>query len=216
MTTYATKTRHKVASYGFFPLLILHALGILTIVYWDRDFYAQFTSINLLITGLLLGFSQPGKWHRVLLYFLVCAILGFAIEWIGTHTGWPFGEYSYGSNLIPLISGVPLVIGINWFVLSLAGRSLAAAIFKSPWAYVPVAALMMTGIDLFIEPVAPLLDFWTWEEGRAPLANYLSWFGFSVLLQLVHYFLLPKAVNKLALPYFFLVWAFFLYMNWTL
>ena len=216
MTPFASKMRSKSVDFGFFPILAFHALGILTIVYWDRDFYAQFTSLNLVITSILLSFSQPGKWYQVLLYFLTCTLLGFGIEWLGTRTGWPFGEYQYGANLIPLVAGVPAVIGINWFVLSLAGRAVAASIFRSPWVYIPIAALMMTGLDLFLEPIAPLLDFWAWKGGAAPLANYLGWFGFSLILQLIHFFLLPEAINTRARSYFFLIWIFFLYMNFTL
>jgi putative membrane protein len=44
-----------------------------------------------------------------------------------------------------------------------------------------VAALLVTGIDLLIEQVAPKLDFWQFEGGLPDLQNYLSWIGVAFL-----------------------------------
>ena len=33
------------------------------------------------------------------LTYILPVVLGFAIEVVGTNTGWPFGEYTYGSAL---------------------------------------------------------------------------------------------------------------------
>jgi putative membrane protein len=41
-----------------------------------------------------------------------------------------------------------------------------------------VAALLVTGIDVLIEQVAPKLDFWQFEGGLPDLQNYLSWIAF--------------------------------------
>ena len=37
----------------------------------------------------------------------------------------------------------------------------------------------MVCFDLFMEPAAGILDYWTWVGNRIPLQNYLAWFGLS-------------------------------------
>ena len=39
------------------------------------------------------------------------------VELVGTKTGMLFGDYSYGKVLGPALQGVPLIIGINWFIM---------------------------------------------------------------------------------------------------
>jgi uncharacterized membrane protein len=43
----------------------------------------------------------------------------------------------------------------------------------------------MLFLDLLIEPVAPALDFWKFQEGIAGLHNYLGWAVVAFPLQLV-------------------------------
>jgi putative membrane protein len=47
-----------------------------------------------------------------------------------------------------------------------------------------VAALLVTGIDVLIEQVAPKLDFWQFEGGPPDLQNYLSWIAFVYIILL--------------------------------
>ena len=44
-------------------------------------------------------------------------------------------------------------------------------------------------LDLLIEPIAPILDFWVFEGGEAPLQNYIGWTAVALFLQaFFHYF----------------------------
>lgn len=208
--------RQWLQRYGWVVLLLIHAFGILTIVYWDRAFYARFTPLNLVLSTVLLSLAIPDGKRGLASFLTACFLLGYAIEWVGIHTGWPFGLYHYGPSLAPLLSGVPVIIGLNWFLLSLASGALADQIFKSRWAAIPAAAALMTGLDIFIEPVAPLLDFWHWEAPAAPWQNYLAWFLFSVLLQFLRTRWLSRGLFPLAIFYFAIVWLFFMYLNLAL
>jgi len=49
---------------------------------------------------------------------------------------------------------------------------------------IAIAAMLMTVLDLFIEPVAIQLNFWTWSIGDIPMSNYISWFVISALISL--------------------------------
>lgn len=39
------------------------------------------------------------------------------LEWLGVHSGWPFGEYGYTSVLGGLIYGIPWSNFVAWFVV---------------------------------------------------------------------------------------------------
>lgn len=208
--------RQWLQRYGWLVILLIHALGILTIVYWDRSFYARFTPLNLILSTVLLALALPSEKRGLTAFLGACFILGYAIEWVGIHTGWPFGAYRYGPSLAPLLSGVPVIIGLNWFLLSLASGALADQIFKNRWAAIFTGAALMTGLDLFIEPVAPGLHFWYWEAPAAPWQNYLAWFAFSAWLQFLRTQWLPRRLFTLGIVYFAVVWLFFVYLNLAL
>ncbi|MBK7882949.1 MAG: carotenoid biosynthesis protein [Chitinophagaceae bacterium] len=50
-------------------------------------------------------------------FLLICVCIGIAVEIIGVKTGFLFGNYSYGIVLGPKIQSVPILIGINWFII---------------------------------------------------------------------------------------------------
>jgi putative membrane protein len=51
----------------------------------------------------------------------------------------------------------------------------------------------MVLIDLVIEPVAPIFDYWTFTEHVAPLSNYIGWFLVALPIQLgVQYWIREK------------------------
>lgn len=114
-------------------------------------------------------------------------VAGFGIEWLGVWTGQIFGSYSYGQTLRPSIGGVPISIGSAWFVMLVASTAVAQKIapksladgFRFKMAF--LVALLMVCFDLFMEPVAVKLDYWTWMNDHIPSQNYLAWFGLSFI-----------------------------------
>ncbi|MFW9954641.1 MAG: carotenoid biosynthesis protein [Candidatus Thorarchaeota archaeon] len=48
-------------------------------------------------------------------FFGITALVTYAMEWLGTHFGVPFGHYYYTNQLGPLIMDVPIVIPFQWF-----------------------------------------------------------------------------------------------------
>ena len=63
--------------------------------------------------------------------------------------------------------------------------------------------------DLILEQAAPLLNMWSWEGGKIPMQNYISWY----LLAFLFHLLLQKTKisfsNKLAGPVFVIQFLFF-------
>ncbi|MBX2927753.1 MAG: carotenoid biosynthesis protein [Saprospiraceae bacterium] len=128
------------------------------------------------INGVLLWFIFRRNADRRLWIWAAAAYLfTFAIEALGVATGAVFGAYTYGSGMKVQWLGVPLVIALNWTLLTLGVNDLAARLFRSPWLIASAAAVLMAAYDWFIEPVAIALDYWTWAGGNIPLQNYLAW-----------------------------------------
>ena len=66
---------------------------------------------------------------------------------------------------------------------------------------------------MFIEPIAAVLDFWTWEEYHIPAANYWSWLGVGFFLQLYFAKADFSKQNPLAPVVYILQLLFFISLN---
>jgi len=134
-------------------------------------------------------------------------------EWIGTKTGLLFGDYSYGENLGIQWSGVPVVIGLNWGILAAASASLVS---RSTLPAVPSAvlsSLLMTLLDVLLEPVAMKSDFWSWTDGNIPFYNFFCWFIISLPLHLIYFKFKLSEPNKVHDTLFIIMILFFTLLN---
>jgi len=168
-------------------VLILHLVGIGGL-YWEasRPLFQLVTPLHLvLVTGLLLAFHRG--YNR---YFLVFAFSAFTIgmvtEIIGVNTGLIFGDYSYGSVLGPKILGVPLMIGVNWFLMVYVTAGIWHRIIGNDFLAALAGAALMVAMDFNLEPVAIKLDFWQWESATIPFSNYISWFLIAFVIQVLY------------------------------
>jgi len=117
---------------------------------------------------------------------LLIFVLGFMAEWIGIHKAWLFGNYVYGDTLGIKVNGVPLIIGVNWFLLVYsAGVLMQQARLKSIWLRIIAGALILVLLDVLIEPVAIRFNYWHWVENIIPAKNYICWFLLSALMLFV-------------------------------
>lgn len=138
------------------------------------------TTPMIMSIGLLTLFSVPNENLKgALIWFFVTAILTIFVEWLGIKTGLIFGTYSYTEFLKPQIFGVPIAIGMAW-----AGSCLGAMgivqLFKKLRASSDYIKAILTGslmllFDVFLEPVAIKLGYWTWFELNPPIQNYVAW-----------------------------------------
>lgn len=178
---------------------VMHAAGLFgTTLGWD-GLFSRLTPFNLLTMLVLLIWTLPEKNKKVLVFFIAAFLAGMISETIGVHTGLLFGHYRYGDSLGLKLFEVPLLIGVNWFVVVYAA-GMCAQSFRtwiatrwinsgkaaySKWIGASVVidgALIATLFDFLMEPGAVRLGFWTWNGSAIPPLNYLSWFGVSLLL----------------------------------
>lgn len=165
-------------------LLLFHVTGFLGLAFsQDPSFFLRFVPLNLLLTlGLLLAF-QPRRTPAFWSFCLMVVVVGFLVEVVGIRTGLLFGQYAYGPTLGPKWLEVPLLIGVNWLILTYCTGMLARYLPIPGFLRAVVAALLMVGLDICIEPVAVQYDFWHWQYNVIPLLNFKGWFAVSLILQ---------------------------------
>lgn len=169
--------RHQVA---LIIVLVLHAVGLVGIAREPLGSLTALTPVNLWICGLVVIVVHLIEARQDLWRFVVVFLGGFLVECLGVQTGIPFGSYSYLENFGFQLWDTPLVIGMNWLVLSYCATHLWRQVTKSPWIAV-LGGATMVGLDVLIECIAPVLRFWAFEGGTIPWQNYLSWFVLGTL-----------------------------------
>ena len=115
---------------------------------------------------------------------LSCFTFGMLAEILGVHYGTIFGDYNYGSVLGFKFMDVPLLIGINWCILIFITGSIAQFFTNSFWYKTILGVGLMLTLDLVIEPIAPILDYWTFDDGVASFHNYIGWALVALPLQI--------------------------------
>jgi putative membrane protein len=149
-------------------------------------FDAIFLSIvpwHLLLMTIVILYSHNQPGGKFLLFALLVFVIGFMAEFIGVHTGWLFGSYTYGETLGSKLFNVPLMIGANWFLLIYAtGVSMQRSRVKSMFFRIITGALILVLLDLLIEPIAIHFDYWHWATKNIPIKNYICWFLLSAVL----------------------------------
>lgn len=189
-------------------LLILHLVGAVGIVVFDSTLIKSLSALNLLVSAVMI---YPKKTNPVYWWLFGGAFsIGMAVEILGVATGFPFGDYWYGSNLGPKLVGVPLIIGVNWWLLAYSSVQMSKLLQKSKWLKISVAALIMLVLDILIEQVAPTIDYWHWKSGAIPTVNYVAWFVVGWFLCFGLYEFGHKSTNFKAVALINIQFTFFL------
>jgi putative membrane protein len=130
---------------------------------------------------LIAGFL-PLATGRALLALGVVVAYTYAIEFVGLTTGWPYGEFTYGLDLGPMVAGVPLGLPLFFVPLVLDGLLLSVLVLgeqsDSRVLRLPLAVGFVLLIDLILDPAAVAVGFWSYAEGGyygVPLSNFAGW-----------------------------------------
>jgi bisanhydrobacterioruberin hydratase len=211
--------------------VLFHSIGLIGLLFFDKTFFLSATPFNLLLSFVLLIWTQTGKDIHFFLFLAACFIVGIIVEVIGVNTGYLFGDYAYGKVLGPQIKNVPVLIGVNWFLivyccgisihtlLMKAINRIAADTGKTPMAMKALSviidgATLAVFFDWLMEPVAVKLGYWVWNgDGSIPMFNYICWFVISLLLLAVFHFAKFNKQNKFAVNLLLIQLMFFLLLR---
>ncbi|WP_342745684.1 carotenoid biosynthesis protein [Paenibacillus herberti] len=167
-----------------------YAIGLLLMVFAEVPRSLEFANGVFLVLYALslseLAAIRTG-WKRLLMPVLLISIGTFAVEWVGTHTGFPFGAYTYSDTLGALVSGVPWTMGLAWVGVIISGALISAS--GNRWLRALETGVWVLLLDLVLDPVAAARGFWDWADGGPyygiPTANFVSWFIVGALLSLL-------------------------------
>jgi putative membrane protein len=209
--------------------VLFHAIGVAGIVLFKNDLILRSTPINLLLMFGLLVWTQREKNSSFWLFVLLTLAIGIAVEMIGVNTKLLFGDYSYGNVLGYKLSNVPLIIGVNWFIIIYCcGISIHTLLIKAinkvsaETATAPMTlkalsviidgATLAVFFDWLMEPVAMQLGYWKWT-GDIPFYNYLCWFIVAIALLSLFHFCRFNKQNKFAVHLLMIQVMFFLLLK---
>jgi len=180
-------------------LLLFYFFGTVGIAFEEfNHFFLPLTPLNLLLTLFIFFKVNNDFSKRFLILSLIIFLIGYAVEAIGVATGVLFGSYSYGDLFGFKVFETPLLIGVNWLFLALSTHGVVQYFTKNPLFLIVIPALLMTGLDFFIEPVAMTLGFWDWENNIIPFQNYVMWFATSAIIHGIIYLFRPKINPKIS------------------
>ena len=165
-----------------------HLTGILGILYGNSEWFINLTPLNLSLSFFLLVYTNKNH-LKTIIFIFSCFIVGMISEIVGVKFGIIFGDYKYGYALGYKIFEVPILIGANWAILTISCSALSSTLFDSIYSKIIVGVFLMVMLDAVIEPIAPLLDFWEFNGGKAPLKNYLGWILVALPLNYLYHIL---------------------------
>lgn len=195
-------------------LIIFHMVGLIGIMLPDfKELILSLSFLNLLLAFTVIILAENENILLLISFLSIAFITGISVELIGVHTGMLFGDYSYGANLGPKLWGVPLVIGINWGVLSITTASITQKINLPVYFKIIVNAFLLVLFDFVMEPVAMKSDFWSWKNDEIPLFNYVCWFFVALILQLIYHWIRKPKSNKVFNALFVIQLLFFIILN---
>ncbi len=162
--------------------------------------FSHLTPFALLITLFLLLIYHPEKYDiKTIVVFISIFLFGYLIELLGVNTGLIFGSYTYNYGLGPMLFKTPLMIGVNWLILSYIFDTLTKSIKTHKLIQALIAAIGMTAYDIVIEQVASTLQMWDWKDGIIPIQNYFAWFVIGLIMQLAMKYANINTRNPLSL-----------------
>ena len=209
----------KVKNGLYFDLIfisVIHLAGIIGIYFFESTFFLRTSSVSILIP-LFLFCYRSNLTNKDTLLFALVFFIGYTAEFLGVNYQILFGDYRYGRSLGVKLFDVSLIIGCNWLLLALISQALIKKIVVNRWLVIIFSSLLMVLIDLYIEPVAPLLDFWEFKENLVPFSNYRDWFMVALIIQFILSFQNTQ-VNMFnwSLGYLIILVLFFSFFHFTI
>jgi lycopene beta-cyclase len=149
--------------------------------------WSVFTNVLLLATAMTLLLGRAWGWRKTVGTLAIILPASWALEYIGSTTGFPFGSYDYTARFQPQIGHVPVIIPLAWFMMLPPAWAVAQTLARgNRLAYGVISALAFTAWDLFLDPQMVGWGFWLWQEPGGyfgiPWQNFGGWLAGAGLL----------------------------------
>jgi putative membrane protein len=137
--------------------------------------------ILLLAAPSFLALVRWAGARRGLTALAAISLMALAIELAAVATGVPYGTFRYSDLLGYLVMDlVPWVVPFAFTPLLLGAWAAAYRLAgKRPVVWIAATAVLLTAVDLAIDPGAVAAGFWAWASPGAwfgvPVVNFLGW-----------------------------------------
>lgn len=200
-------------------IIIVEVLGNLLGIKLEEIYLYQSLFVPFLIIPVILLFLHSFltlSVSRAILFILLASTTGITMEHIGLKYGTVFGGYYAYKPQLSLFN-IPASVIVYWAVFIYTGYCLINSFLywsnknkpnirqKNLWR-LPILivfdGLVVTAIDLFMDPLQVKAEAWKWLEGGPyfgiPIGNFIGWFLVTIiatgLFRIFEYFL-PKKEN---------------------
>jgi uncharacterized membrane protein len=139
--------------------------------------------------------ARQFRLRGILVFAVICIVLGNLSENLSVATGFPFGRYYFLDLMGPKLLNVPILLGLAYIGMAYVSWTLGSLIIGSarsafPLAVPLAASFIMVAWDLAQDPVwATVLHGWVWLRGGpwfgVPVSNYLGWYLTVFLIYLL-------------------------------
>jgi len=140
------------------------------------------------------GLSRGARVGVALLVLVTATAVAF--EAVGLATGFPYGSYAYSDALGPTLLGVPFLVPLAWLMMAWPSWVLADRLTqrlrprRQEVVRVAVAAAVLAGWDVVLDPQMVQAGYWTWSHPTpglpgiptVPLTNLAGWLVAGVVL----------------------------------
>jgi putative membrane protein len=194
------------------PRLFYRGIWVLFIVYFTVGIglilarvvppfgaFSDFLFIFLAALVVFLTEVRISGWAKAGLAFVWVGLISGLIETVGTLSGIPFGGYTYTEAFGPRLWGIlPIAIPLAWWLILMpVYRLLETYRQRSSMLFIALVAIVVTGVDFVIEPVAVVIKgYWIWQsEGfyyGVPWSNFGGWLLTALVLTIGLIRMLPK------------------------
>lgn len=211
LSTGSTKTERI----AIIIIVLFHVVGLIGFIIPSLTIlFLKLVPWHLMLMAVVIVYSHNQPSAKFLLFVLLVFTISFSAELIGVHTGLLFGNYSYGEALGIKLFNIPLMIGINWFLLIYsAGVLMQRSRIRNVFFRIITGALVLVLLDLVIEPVAIHFDYWHWTGNSIPLKNYFCWFLLSTGMLFIFERFRFKPQNKAAMVLLIIQFVFFMILG---
>lgn len=166
-----------------FGLIVVLATGAFFVTNVELPPWAGWLSaLNVLL------FSAPSyygltRWLGKRDGIVVIGVLGtlaLVIETAAIITGFPYGHFGYSELLGWKLFGLtPWTVAFAWPPLVLGSYAVAAGLASNRVPRIIAAAVILTSVDLVLDPGAVMLNFWSYAGGGffygVPVSNFAGW-----------------------------------------
>jgi putative membrane protein len=180
--------------------IIFYIVGFLGLAFpFSHHIFLKLFPLALILSfAAILLFHHDSYNVRAVLVLSAIVFMGYIIEVVGVNTSLIFGSYIYGDALGFKALNTPLLIGVNWAMLSYAGSSVTEKLHVHVSLKIVIASLLLLTYDIILEQIAPALNMWYWNEDVVPAQNYLAWFIIALVFQIVIKYYRLKTRNWIA------------------